>query len=596
MLTIQPFDPSSIKAIERAILESDLGLTPSNDGKLIRLPIPQLTEERRKELVKLVRHMAEEGRVAVRNVRRDVMQHLEELVGTATSATTRSARPRTRVQKLTDDHVHEDRRPLEAQRGRNHGGLTASALRRRGLARDAIDSSPRIRLSRASGRSRGRAARGRRDGRDHHGRERPLGPPARPADVAVGHRAGTRALRRTVEAAIDLGDRDLVVYAFSTENWSRPQDEVDALMEIFGETIERELPDLAEQGVRIRFIGRRDRAPEELRRKMAAMEDRTELNTPARPLDRVRLRRPRRARRGGAPDRRERGRSARGRRERPRREPVRARPAAIPTCSIRTSRRAAGLELPALAARVRRARVRRHALAGFRRRASSAARSPNTRSGAGASAADEQRRLARSSSQRRRAPIVLGLVYLGGWWLFALIASAARGRAARVLAAGAAAAPARAAGYIGAVLALVGAQLGGVGWMLGGVLATLPLAFAAQGHLGDAPDADDRRSRRRCWAPSGSGCGLAFAAAPARPARARPARAFTVLLAVWAGDTLAYVGGRLARAAQDGADDLAREDVGGIRVRHGRDGRSSPSSPLYTGLPDDRRVARPRRA
>jgi undecaprenyl diphosphate synthase len=97
--------------------------------------------------------------------------------------------------------------------------------------------------------------------------------------VAVGHRAGTRALRRTVESAIDVGVVNLVVYAFSTENWSRPQHEVDALMEIFGETIERELPDLAEQGVRVRFIGRRDRAPEELRARMEAMEDRTELNS-----------------------------------------------------------------------------------------------------------------------------------------------------------------------------------------------------------------------------------------------------------------------------------------------------------------------------
>src|SRR6186997_1362031 len=80
MLTIQPFDPSSIPQIERAIQESDLGLQPSNDGKLIRLPIPQLTEERRKELVKVVRHLAEESRIAVRNVRRDVMHHLKELV------------------------------------------------------------------------------------------------------------------------------------------------------------------------------------------------------------------------------------------------------------------------------------------------------------------------------------------------------------------------------------------------------------------------------------------------------------------------------------------------------------------------------------
>ena len=90
--------------------------------------------------------------------------------------------------------------------------------------------------------------------------------------VEAGHREGTRALRRTVEAALDLGVESLVVYAFSTENWLRPPAEVDSLMEIFRETIDRELPDLAEQGVRTRFIGRRDRAPEELQERMADLE------------------------------------------------------------------------------------------------------------------------------------------------------------------------------------------------------------------------------------------------------------------------------------------------------------------------------------
>src|SRR5438105_10856902 len=93
--------------------------------------------------------------------------------------------------------------------------------------------------------------------------------------TAAGHRAGARTVRRIVEASIDVGIHDLAVFAFSTENWSRSDEEVDALMEIFAETIERELPDLAEQGVRVRFIGRRDRAPEELRRRMETMEDRT---------------------------------------------------------------------------------------------------------------------------------------------------------------------------------------------------------------------------------------------------------------------------------------------------------------------------------
>jgi undecaprenyl diphosphate synthase len=93
--------------------------------------------------------------------------------------------------------------------------------------------------------------------------------------VADGHRAGSRALRPVVEKAIDLGIESLAVYAFSTENWSRDASEVEALMEIFGETIERELEDLAAQGVRCRFIGRRDRAPNWLRAKMDHLESAT---------------------------------------------------------------------------------------------------------------------------------------------------------------------------------------------------------------------------------------------------------------------------------------------------------------------------------
>ena len=105
LLTVQPFDRQLMKAVEKGILESDLGLTPSNDGKLIRLPIPQLTEERRKELVKVVRGMAEEGRVAVRNVRRDAIHHLKELVDKSEVGKDEEHRAEERVQKLTDDHT-----------------------------------------------------------------------------------------------------------------------------------------------------------------------------------------------------------------------------------------------------------------------------------------------------------------------------------------------------------------------------------------------------------------------------------------------------------------------------------------------------------
>ncbi len=104
MLTVQPFDPNTVKDIERAIQESDLGLNPSNDGKLIRLPIPQLTEERRTELVKVARQIAEEGRVAVRNVRRDVIHHLKEEQNVGADDEHRAEE---RVQKVTDEHIQK---------------------------------------------------------------------------------------------------------------------------------------------------------------------------------------------------------------------------------------------------------------------------------------------------------------------------------------------------------------------------------------------------------------------------------------------------------------------------------------------------------
>jgi ribosome recycling factor len=105
LLTIQAFDPGSIKAIERAIMESDLGLQPSNDGKLIRLPIPQLTEERRKELVRVVRGLAEDGRIAIRNVRRDCMHDLKELVRDGEVGDDEERRAEQQVQKITDEHT-----------------------------------------------------------------------------------------------------------------------------------------------------------------------------------------------------------------------------------------------------------------------------------------------------------------------------------------------------------------------------------------------------------------------------------------------------------------------------------------------------------
>jgi ribosome recycling factor len=107
LLTITPYDKSSIKAIEKSILESDLGLTPNNDGNVIRLAIPELTEERRKDLVKVVHSLAEEGRVAVRNVRRDCMHHLRDLRKSGDAGEDEERRAETELQKLTDAKVKD---------------------------------------------------------------------------------------------------------------------------------------------------------------------------------------------------------------------------------------------------------------------------------------------------------------------------------------------------------------------------------------------------------------------------------------------------------------------------------------------------------
>jgi ribosome recycling factor len=107
LLTVQPYDKNSIKAIEKAILESDVGLTPNNDGAVIRLQIPELTEERRKQLVKVVHGIAEEGRVAVRNIRRDIMHDLRELKQEGEVGSDDEHRAEGELQKLTDTKISE---------------------------------------------------------------------------------------------------------------------------------------------------------------------------------------------------------------------------------------------------------------------------------------------------------------------------------------------------------------------------------------------------------------------------------------------------------------------------------------------------------
>jgi ribosome recycling factor len=115
LLTVQPYDKSSLKAIERAIQESDLGLTPNNDGQIIRLQLPELTEERRRQLVKVVKGLTEDGKVALRNIRRDVMHDLKELKDAGETGADDEHRAEEALQKLTNEKVAELDAALKAK-------------------------------------------------------------------------------------------------------------------------------------------------------------------------------------------------------------------------------------------------------------------------------------------------------------------------------------------------------------------------------------------------------------------------------------------------------------------------------------------------
>jgi len=105
LLTVTPFDPGTLRAIERAIDRADIGLNPQNDGKIIRLPIPELTEDRRKQFIRMVRSYAEEGRVSVRNVRRDEMRDLQELKKMGEISEDDERRAEAELQELTNKYV-----------------------------------------------------------------------------------------------------------------------------------------------------------------------------------------------------------------------------------------------------------------------------------------------------------------------------------------------------------------------------------------------------------------------------------------------------------------------------------------------------------
>ena len=316
LLTVQPYDASSIKSIEKAIMESDIGLTPNNDGRLIRLGVPELNEERRRELVKVVRHIAEEGRVAIRNIRRDVMHDLRELKDAGEAGADDEHRAEVELQKLTDGQIAELDGLPEGQGSGDPRGVTDA---------DEDGGRPRYVAIITDGNGRWAKARG--------------------LPVVEGHQAGADVVKARLRDAAEFGIRELTVYSFSTENWSRPAEEVTGLMRMFSQRILRETPELKAEGVRMRFIGRRERVAARAARADGLGRGRDRRQRRDHALRRVQLRRA-----GGDPRRR--GALRRRRRGRVPRAALRARDAR-PGPRHPHERRAADVELPALAVGVR---------------------------------------------------------------------------------------------------------------------------------------------------------------------------------------------------------------------------------------------------
>ena len=280
---IQPWDRGVLGAIEKAIIKSDIGLVPNVDGTVVRLNIPPLTEERRKDLVRVVHKRMEEARVEIRNLRRDAADDLKK---------------EERDGAVGRDEAH---RQLDPSRRRPIGSSprsTASARRRsRRSSRSSVPRSPLARPTdapprRTSRRPRGGATiptpAGRRDRpaarraaaarRDHHGRQPPLGPPPRP-----GRARGPRRRRRgdpgLLKHAVRRGVPVLTLYAFSRENWARSDDEVTRPVRLLEQAIRSETDELRAEGVRIRLLGRLDELPDDTRRRSARRSRRPPVAT-----------------------------------------------------------------------------------------------------------------------------------------------------------------------------------------------------------------------------------------------------------------------------------------------------------------------------
>lgn len=226
-LVIEPWDKSALGAIEQAIMKSDLGVTPNNDGSVIRLPFPPLTEERRRELVKQCKTYAEEARIAVRNARRDANSEIDKLVKNENLPEDEKRRAEDEIQKITDGYVASIDEAFKAKEAEVMAIQPCGDVVMRKPLTTIFPCVPNdIDLATFDEASVPCHVAIIMDGNGRWAKKRAL-------NRLKGHKAGIEAVREAICCANDIGVDYLTIYSFSTENWKRPQEEVSGLMELF---------------------------------------------------------------------------------------------------------------------------------------------------------------------------------------------------------------------------------------------------------------------------------------------------------------------------------------------------------------------------
>ena len=251
VLVITPWDASTLKSIEKAILASDIGITPTNDGKAIRITFPQLTEERRKELCKQVKKIAEEGKVAVRNVRRDAMEKFKAMKKNNEITEDDLKNCEKDVQKLTDKYCDEMDAACSAKE-KEIMTVELPVIKLADLNKDALTCVP-LHVGFIM------------DGNGRWAKKRGL-------PRKAGHSQGAKVFRRTVEDCRDIGIKYCTFYAFSTENWKRPKDEVDAIMKLLVKYLD-DIRSMAQKNTRIIFLGDKSAFDDDIQARLVEIEE-----------------------------------------------------------------------------------------------------------------------------------------------------------------------------------------------------------------------------------------------------------------------------------------------------------------------------------